>query len=45
MKFLLLILATLPLASTAQTLKVMTYNIRYDNPSDGVNAWTDGNRK
>lgn len=45
MKFLLLILAALPLASTAQTLKVMTYNIRYDNPSDGVNAWTDGNRK
>jgi len=29
--------------STAQTLKVMTYNIRYDNPNDGENAWS--NRK
>ncbi len=25
--------------SNAQSLKVMTYNIRYDNPSDGANAW------
>lgn len=25
--------------SFAQSLKVMTYNIRYDNPGDGVNAW------
>jgi endonuclease/exonuclease/phosphatase family metal-dependent hydrolase len=24
---------------SAQSLKVMTYNIRYDNPGDGVNAW------
>lgn len=23
----------------AQPVKVMTYNIRYDNPDDGVNAW------
>ncbi len=29
--------------SIAQTLKVMTYNIRYDNPKDGENAWP--NRK
>src|SRR5690606_29465282 len=27
----------------AQPVKVMTYNIRYDNPGDGVNQW--GNRK
>jgi endonuclease/exonuclease/phosphatase family metal-dependent hydrolase len=27
----------------AQSLNVMTWNIRYDNPSDGVNAWP--NRK
>lgn len=27
----------------AQSYKVMTYNIRYDNPADGVNSW--GNRK
>jgi endonuclease/exonuclease/phosphatase family metal-dependent hydrolase len=26
-------------AATAQSLKVMTYNIRFDNPADGVNAW------
>lgn len=28
---------------SAQQLKVMTYNIRFDNPADGVNQW--GNRK
>jgi endonuclease/exonuclease/phosphatase family metal-dependent hydrolase len=30
-------------ALQAQTIKVMTYNIRYDNPGDGPNQW--GNRK
>ncbi|HEU5290359.1 MAG TPA: endonuclease/exonuclease/phosphatase family protein [Cyclobacteriaceae bacterium] len=25
--------------SQAQSIKIMTYNIRYDNPGDGVNAW------
>ncbi|MGL5938172.1 MAG: endonuclease/exonuclease/phosphatase family protein [Phocaeicola sp.] len=29
--------------STAPTLSVMTFNIRYDNPEDGSNAWA--NRK
>jgi endonuclease/exonuclease/phosphatase family metal-dependent hydrolase len=24
---------------SGQTIKIMTYNIRYDNPQDGVNAW------
>ncbi len=24
----------------SQTIKVMTYNIRYDNPDDGLNAWS-----
>jgi len=28
---------------SAQNLKIMTYNIRYDNPNDGENAWP--NRK
>lgn len=28
---------------SAQSLRVMSYNIRYDNPADGANAWT--NRK
>lgn len=30
-------------ASTAPPLRVMTFNIRYNNPGDGVNAWP--NRK
>lgn len=25
--------------SEAQSIKVMTYNIRYDNPGDSINAW------
>jgi endonuclease/exonuclease/phosphatase family metal-dependent hydrolase len=33
---LLLMLAS---ASDAQSLKVMSYNIRYDNPGDSINAW------
>ncbi|HOU95182.1 MAG TPA: endonuclease/exonuclease/phosphatase family protein [Bacteroidales bacterium] len=28
---------------TNETIKVITFNIRYDNPNDGINAWT--NRK
>ena len=27
------------LMAEAQTIRVMSYNIRYDNPGDGVNAW------
>src|SRR5215203_2899372 len=30
-------------AATTPPLRVMTFNIRYDNPADGVNAWP--NRK
>lgn len=30
---------------SAQTLKVMTYNIRYDNPGDGVNQWSNRKEK
>lgn len=29
----------------SQTINVMTYNIRYDNPNDNENAWTKGERK
>ncbi|MCC7506497.1 MAG: endonuclease/exonuclease/phosphatase family protein [Saprospiraceae bacterium] len=29
----------LPAAATAQTLRFLTYNIRYDNPGDGDDAW------
>lgn len=35
----LLMLVTLPFGSYGQTLKLMTYNIRLDVASDGVNAW------
>jgi len=31
--------------SVAQTIKVMTYNIRYDNPGDGPNAWSNRKQK
>src|SRR5690606_27998654 len=37
---LLFILAVaIPVSTSAQSLKVMSYNIRYDNPMDGRNAW------
>ncbi len=31
----------LPMLLTAQTVKVMTYNIKYDNVNDTVNNWND----
>lgn len=31
--------------SEAQSVKVMTYNIRYDNPGDGPNQWTKRKEK
>jgi endonuclease/exonuclease/phosphatase family metal-dependent hydrolase len=37
--FIPLILFFCFISSNAQPLKVMTYNIRYDNPGDGINAW------
>jgi len=39
-KFLLVSLCVLCSVSFAQTYNVMTYNIRYDNPYDGVNTWS-----
>jgi endonuclease/exonuclease/phosphatase family metal-dependent hydrolase len=36
---LLLVTMMLSTSARAQTVKVMTYNIRYDAPSDGVNQW------
>lgn len=41
--FFLLIAFSLSNIISAQNLKLMTYNIRFDNPSDGENAWS--NRK
>jgi endonuclease/exonuclease/phosphatase family metal-dependent hydrolase len=41
---LFIIISVLTIATiNAQTTKVMSYNIRYDNPNDGENAWV--NRK
>lgn len=40
---LLLIFTMMSCFSNAQNLKFITYNIRYDNPNDGPNAWP--NRK
>ncbi|MDO4880224.1 MAG: endonuclease/exonuclease/phosphatase family protein [Capnocytophaga sp.] len=45
MRKLWFIFLLLPFLSIAQRMSVMTYNIRYDNPYDGINSWTDGNRK
>jgi len=41
MRFLstLILLMAFVSISDAQTLKVMTYNIRFDNPGDSLNAW------
>lgn len=41
--FLLLSIFTSNFFVNAQNLKIMTYNVRYDNPNDGENAWQ--NRK
>lgn len=38
-----LVLSLVLMNSSAQSLRVMSYNIRYDNPADGLNAWS--NRK
>jgi endonuclease/exonuclease/phosphatase family metal-dependent hydrolase len=43
--FFLLILCVLSTLTGAQSLKVMTYNIRYDTPNDGVNAWPNRKQK
>ena len=43
-RFLLLIILVIPLIEVnAQSIRAMTYNIRYDNPRDGENQWS--NRK
>lgn len=41
--FLALLFLSGAFAASAQPVAVMTYNIRYDNPGDGINQW--GNRK
>ncbi len=39
MKLKLLIFLIIPVIAFSQTINIMTYNIRYDNPADGDNAW------
>lgn len=41
--FLLLLLAIAGFAQSRQQVHVLSFNIRYDNPGDGINAWP--NRK
>ena len=45
MKSLILFLLLLSLTLDGQNLTVMTYNIRYDNPGDSVNAWPNRKKK
>jgi endonuclease/exonuclease/phosphatase family metal-dependent hydrolase len=40
--FIVLLISTL---AEAQTLRIMTYNIRFDNPQDSVNAWPNRKQK
>lgn len=37
--FVLLALSLASLQSSAETLRVMTFNVRYPNPGDGANVW------
>ena len=41
--YLILLLAIVSCSSEEEIFNIMTYNIRYDNPNDGENQWT--NRK
>ena len=45
--FLLLIIlqACISCNKPPQELSIMSFNIRYDNPNDGINSWTDHDRK
>lgn len=38
--FLLVALALASLCAPAETLRVMTFNVRYPNPGDGANVWS-----
>ena len=41
--YLLILIAVLSCSSEKESFNIMTYNIRYDNPNDGENQWS--NRK
>jgi endonuclease/exonuclease/phosphatase family metal-dependent hydrolase len=38
-RFLLILLIIVCYAATAQNIRLVTYNIRYNNSGDGINAW------
>lgn len=42
---LLIVLCVLAIPAGAQSLRVMTFNIKYDEPRDGVNAWPNRKQK
>jgi endonuclease/exonuclease/phosphatase family metal-dependent hydrolase len=44
-KLSVLILVLTSFLCSGQSLKVMTYNIRFDNPADGVNQWANRKEK
>ena len=39
--FLIFTFCLLVSSANSQSFKILTYNLRYDNPSDGLNAWTN----
>ena len=42
---LVILILVFPFCLSAQPIKVMTYNIRYDNPGDGINQWSNRKEK
>ena len=43
LSYLIVLIALVSCSSEMESLNIMTYNIRYDNPNDGENQWS--NRK
>ncbi len=44
-KFIFLILILIPATLFSQQMNVITFNIRYNTPNDGVNAWPNRKEK
>lgn len=40
-KLILILLVVFPFSIFAQQMNVMSFNIRYNNPNDGINAWSN----
>jgi endonuclease/exonuclease/phosphatase family metal-dependent hydrolase len=45
MRFYFLLFFLVSFVASAQTVNVMTYNIRYANPNDGINQWSNRKEK